>query len=173
VDATPQVLQSAFDSNAAEAQGQCLRPLGTTVMRNRRRPWARGRRRSFLDSSMVAPLIGVSLFGAGDGKETESEVPLGAGLSGPTFSTIGRDINELIEKHARLLECQPHTCLFVCECEDGDCEGQIQMTLQQYRLMREESSFFMVVAGHESWDDLVVKRESSWLIVEKSRRLEH
>ncbi|HEX2259136.1 MAG TPA: hypothetical protein VHJ40_05265 [Actinomycetota bacterium] len=120
----------------------------------------------------MAPLIEESFPGAGDQKATGPEDPWEATESSPAFSTFGRSINELIESHATLLECQPTTCLFVCECEYGDCQGQIEMTLERYRLIREDSSLFMIVAGHESADDLVARREGSMLIVKKSERSE-
>jgi hypothetical protein len=137
-------------------------------VRNRRRPRVHGREITLLHCFIVEPLISASYFGAGG--ETDSEESKGADVHGLAFSTIGRGINELIEAHATLLECQPTTCLFVCECENGDCEGQIEVTLQRYRQIRKDPSSFMIVAGHESEDDSVVKREASWLIVKKARR---
>lgn len=117
----------------------------------------------------MAPLIGISMSGAECERETKREAER---WGGPTFPTIGRSINELIEAHARLLECQPTTCLFVCECENGDCEGQLEMTLQRYRLTREDTRCFMVVPGHESPDDLIVERQGSWLVIKKTRHPE-
>ncbi len=139
-------------------------------MGSRRRPRLRGRRISVLGPYVVVPLIGVSLAGTGNPEDAESEEPREGAEGSSTFSTIGRGINELIEAHATLLECQPTTCLFVCECENGDCQGQIEMTLQRYRLIRQDSSCFMVVDGHESPDDWIARREASWLIVQKSGR---
>ena len=91
-----------------------------------------------------------------------------ASICDPSFSILGRGINELIEAHVNCLECFPDSCAFVCECENGDCEDRIRTTVHNHRLIREDGSSFMVVSGHESRDDLVVKREASWLIVRKA-----
>ncbi|MEX2551634.1 MAG: hypothetical protein WD627_01335 [Actinomycetota bacterium] len=104
----------------------------------------------------------------GEDIKTGSEERWETGICDPDYSILGRRINELIEAHVSLLEPPPDAFAFVCECENGDCEDRIQTSVQRHRLIREDGSSFMVVAGHESRDDLVVKRESSWLIVRKA-----
>jgi hypothetical protein len=103
----------------------------------------------------------------GDDIKTASQERWGAGICDSSYSILGRGINELIEAHVSRLESPPDACAFVCECENADCEDRIQTTVHRHRLIREDGSSFMVVAGHESWDDLIVKREASWLIVRK------
>jgi hypothetical protein len=124
------------------------------------------RQRSDRNRFVDAPWAGPSQD-AGDDELVPPPELWEAGICDARYSILGREINELIESHVMRVEPLPDACLFVCECENGDCEDRIQTTLQRHRLIREDGSF-MVVAGHESRDHLVVDREASWLSVRKA-----
>lgn len=130
-------------------------------MRNRPRASARRGRVSDPSAIKAVPPATVSQIG-------ESEQLLKEYAYDFNFCVLGRGINQLIEMHATSLETLPEACAFVCECEDGDCIDQIQMPLQNHQLIRQDILSFMVVDGHQSGDDLVLRREASWLIVRKA-----
>jgi hypothetical protein len=58
---------------------------------------------------------------------------------------------------------------FVCECGvEGGCDGRVEMTLEEYDIVRTQADRFAVVPGHESSElETVVERHERYLIVDK------
>ena len=78
-----------------------------------------------------------------------------------------RSLNETIERAAE--GNGHHRARFLCECTDKDCNEALELTLDDYEGLRKNHSRFLVVRGHE--DDrieIVVERNGSYSIVEKT-----
>lgn len=57
---------------------------------------------------------------------------------------------------------------FLCECADRDCAEDVRLTMAEYRLVRGDPTWFVVVPGHELSDiEDVVKRGDGYLVVAK------
>jgi uncharacterized protein HemX len=77
-----------------------------------------------------------------------------------------RSVNEQIEKLGR--ESDQRHVQFVCECSNGTCAEQIQLTLSEYEEVRSDGRWFAIVPGHLT-DQIehVVQTADRYLIVEK------
>jgi hypothetical protein len=81
-----------------------------------------------------------------------------------------RDLNERIAErveHSPTVWSSPTT--FVCECALAECAETIELTLEQYRDVRESPLRFVVVPGHEdpAVERIVVTSEA-FFVVEKT-----
>ena len=77
-----------------------------------------------------------------------------------------RSVNEQIEKLGR--ESDQRHVQFVCECSNGACAEQIQLTLGEYEEVRSQSRWFAIVPGHLTEQiEHVVQMNERYLIVEK------
>ena len=57
---------------------------------------------------------------------------------------------------------------FVCECSNGACTEQIQLTLAEYEEVRSGSRWFAILPGHLTEQiEHVVRANNRYLIVEK------
>jgi hypothetical protein len=57
---------------------------------------------------------------------------------------------------------------FVCECGSADCAQTIELTLDQYRDVRESPVRFVVVPGHENLEvERIVVSNDAHFVVEK------
>jgi hypothetical protein len=84
------------------------------------------------------------------------------------FSVAGREINERIEAVTSIVP-RGRKLSLICECGDGDCEEQVEISPEQYQQIRRKLQTFIVAPGHESADsDRVVKSTKGWLLIEKS-----
>lgn len=80
---------------------------------------------------------------------------------------LGRKINNRIRRRTGLNGNDEISA--VCECVNTDCEGLIRVSVAQYRQLRENSSRFLVLVGHESpGPERIVARGENWLIVQKT-----
>jgi hypothetical protein len=80
-----------------------------------------------------------------------------------------RSVNEQIEKLGQVWSPsgEPLTA-FVCECSDGTCAEQLQLTLDEYEEVRSESRWFAIAPGHETEQiEHVVRANERYVIVEK------
>jgi hypothetical protein len=80
-----------------------------------------------------------------------------------------RTVNEEIEKLGQVASGPggPLTA-FVCECSDGTCSAQIQLTLPEYEEVRSDGRWFAIVPGHVTERiEHVVRSTDRYLIVEK------
>jgi hypothetical protein len=83
-----------------------------------------------------------------------------------------REVNERIEElEAGLTGYGEDDSLlvgFVCECSREDCGETIEVTRAHYNAVRNESTRFLVLPGHETPDlERVVDRHPHFLVVEK------
>lgn len=60
------------------------------------------------------------------------------------------------------------TCVFVCECSRTDCAEAVEMRLDEYEQVRRDGARFLLLAGHELPEDLVIDQRGRYLITEKT-----
>jgi hypothetical protein len=80
-----------------------------------------------------------------------------------------RSVNEQIEKLGQVeSKSGPRLIAFVCECSDGTCAEQLQLTIGEYEEVRAEGRRFAVVPGHLTEQiEHVVRTTDRYVIVEK------
>jgi hypothetical protein len=62
---------------------------------------------------------------------------------------------------------------FLCECLSPSCRGTVQLTIEQFRRLREQPNRFAIVTGHPLADDeRALERNGEVSIVEKSSEAE-
>ena len=73
-----------------------------------------------------------------------------------------RTVNERIEGLNQVFGTLTNTMTVVCECGDGACAEQIEIDVADYDRIRSNSTFFIIVPGHEIADveDVVEERET-------------
>jgi hypothetical protein len=78
-----------------------------------------------------------------------------------------REVNERIAQVNEDFEVESQA-EFLCECGQQICLATVELTRAQYEAVRDESSRFIVVPGHEEAGvERVVQREPGFLVVEK------
>jgi hypothetical protein len=78
--------------------------------------------------------------------------------------TRARRVNEAIEE-GRVTRDGP--AAFVCECGQLGCNAVIELELEQYEGVRAHARHFLVVDGHQSASEVVVRRAPGYAIVSK------
>jgi hypothetical protein len=80
-----------------------------------------------------------------------------------------REINEsLSEKHVHAVVVRSGPLPFVCECASPDCTAAVELSLEEYRVIRRDPRRFVVVPGHENLEvEVVVERAPGHAVVEK------
>jgi hypothetical protein len=79
-----------------------------------------------------------------------------------------RDVNERINEGAQRFDIKGRAD-FLCECANDGCSERIRLTIDDYNRIREESSWFFVVPGHEIPAlELVVDQGEDYVFVEKT-----
>jgi hypothetical protein len=83
--------------------------------------------------------------------------------------TLFRSVNEEIEKLGQVESSSgQRLTAFVCECSDGTCAEQLQLTLGEYEEVRSQSRWFAIAPGHETEQiEHVVRATDRYVIVEK------
>jgi hypothetical protein len=77
-----------------------------------------------------------------------------------------RSVNEEIEKLGRA--DTERLRRFVCECSDGTCTEEIQLTVAEYEAVRSQSRWFAIVPGHVTGEiEHVIRSTERYLVVEK------
>jgi hypothetical protein len=77
-----------------------------------------------------------------------------------------RVFNEGVREVGAALETTPR---FACECGDAACTLEVEIGTDQYRHVREDPLWFVVLPGHDRPDlERVVERHEQYLIVEKT-----
>jgi hypothetical protein len=81
-----------------------------------------------------------------------------------------REINEsLREKHVHANVVRSGPLPFVCECASVECTEAVELTLEDYRRVRRNPRWFVVVPGHVAADvEVVVESGEGFLVVEKT-----
>jgi hypothetical protein len=79
-----------------------------------------------------------------------------------------RRVNEEIEKLGQVERSAGRFTAFVCECSDGTCAKQVELTIAEYEEVRSESRWFAIAPGHVT-DQIehVVRKNDRYAIVEK------
>jgi hypothetical protein len=58
--------------------------------------------------------------------------------------------------------------LYFCECADPKCREKVQLRGSEYERIRNDSSHFFVVPGHEVPDiETVIESHENWVLIEK------
>lgn len=79
-----------------------------------------------------------------------------------------RSVNEQIEKLGQIEQRSGQRVAFVCECSDGTCTVQIQLTIPEYEEVRSEARWFAIAPGHVTPQiEHIVHSTDRYLIVEK------
>ena len=77
-----------------------------------------------------------------------------------------RSVNEQIEKLGR--DPDQRFVQFVCECSDGVCTEQIELTIAEYEEVRSRSRWFAIVPAHVTEQiEHIVRSNDRYVIVEK------
>jgi len=81
-----------------------------------------------------------------------------------------RRINDSLA--AGLRDAGTHKAGFVCECSATDCRRLVDLTMREYREVREDPMRFVLVPGHE-WSPIedVVDGGDGFIVVEKHEEL--
>jgi hypothetical protein len=94
-----------------------------------------------------------------------------AGLSAERIArndAIFRNANEGISEAAEAAGIEDQVP-FVCECADPACREIVQMSMQEYREIREDPRLFLNVPGHEAsaqgWGQVVENRDRYVVVV--------
>jgi hypothetical protein len=83
-----------------------------------------------------------------------------------TNEALFRDVNERIAETAERFDASGTE--FVCECSDPNCTHRVEASLAEYEQVRDESTTFLVVPGHEQGDiERVIADRGRFRIVEK------
>jgi hypothetical protein len=83
-----------------------------------------------------------------------------------TTEALFRDVNERIAESAEHFDADRTE--FVCECSDPSCTHRIVASLTEYEEVRDESTTFLVVPGHEQGDiERVVADRGRFRIIDK------
>jgi hypothetical protein len=81
---------------------------------------------------------------------------------------IFRNVNEQIEGISKALSDLTQTMDVVCECGDITCTERLMITVPAYERVRAESTYFVVLPGHEMLDiEEVVSDHDSYRVVKK------
>ena len=79
---------------------------------------------------------------------------------------IFRRVNEQIEQVNQAFGAVSGTMTLVCECGDASCIEQIELTPDEYRRLREDTTLFAIRPGHEIPDveDVVERHDRYWVV---------
>ena len=90
------------------------------------------------------------------------------GLNEALWRAANERMEDWEERHAKM-----ETELYYCECDDLSCREKVDLRHADYERVRADSSYFLVVQGHEDPDvETVIEQQESWAIVEKEPELE-
>jgi hypothetical protein len=77
-----------------------------------------------------------------------------------------REVNEAIAKTAARFDADEAD--FVCECADPECAHRVTADLDDYDLIREDATHFIIAPGHDKPGiERVVERRGEYEVVEK------
>lgn len=79
-----------------------------------------------------------------------------------------RSVNEKIESMSAAFGAITETMSVVCECGDGSCAEQIEVSIPDYERIRSDATLFIIRPGHEIPDvEEVVERTEAFHVVRK------
>jgi hypothetical protein len=80
--------------------------------------------------------------------------------------SVFRHVNERIAETAETFGSDETE--FVCECADADCRHRLEVPLEKYEEVREDSQRFLVADGHEvPAHEQILERRGAYLVVRK------
>lgn len=81
-----------------------------------------------------------------------------------------REVNERIQEAAQRADF-PGPTLFICECGREECAEPIELSLEDYELVRAEATRFAIATSHAIEDvERVVECRDRYMVVEKIER---
>jgi hypothetical protein len=81
--------------------------------------------------------------------------------------SLFREVNERIAELNQAFDVEGRS-EFLCECTREECKEPISISIAEYENVRNESTRFFVVPGHEDESvERVVERNDRYLVVEK------
>jgi hypothetical protein len=78
-----------------------------------------------------------------------------------------RRANESLEDEATDLGLGDEPTPYLCECEDERCTKIVQLNQEEYDAVRANPTRFVMVAGPQEADDVVVREEARFTVIEK------
>ena len=80
-----------------------------------------------------------------------------------------RKANDRIDDHAEQHGAIAEPVEFYCECSDRDCTERISIGAQEFENVRDKTTQFLVLPGHETPEiEFVVTRTPVYLVVQKT-----
>jgi len=79
-----------------------------------------------------------------------------------------REVNEKLEKRADELALGSGRTPYLCECDDERCTQVVLLTGEECEQVRASPLTFVIVPGHESSADQVIRAEADHAVIEKS-----
>jgi hypothetical protein len=81
--------------------------------------------------------------------------------------SLFREVNERIAELNQAFEVEGRS-EFLCECSREECKEPISISIEEYENVRNDSTRFFVVPGHEDESvERVVERNDRFVVVEK------
>jgi hypothetical protein len=84
-----------------------------------------------------------------------------------TNESAFRRANERLEERAADFGFAEGRTPYLCECEDERCMKVVRLARAEYEEVRAEPKRFLMIAGHQEADDLVVQEEAEFVVIEK------
>ncbi len=83
---------------------------------------------------------------------------------------VFREVNERLDSLQRAFASVTDRVSLVCECGDGTCVAQVEMTTRDYEELRADPTQFAVVRGHDVGDleQVVVSRDGYDVVRKRS-----
>jgi hypothetical protein len=79
-----------------------------------------------------------------------------------------REVNETLQEKATELELSGGRTPYLCECDDERCTQVVLLTGEEYEQVRANARAFVLVVGHESPDDRLVRQSPEYVVIEKT-----
>lgn len=78
-----------------------------------------------------------------------------------------RRANERLEEKTAEFGLADERTPYLCECEEERCVKIVRLTRAEYEDVRADPKRFLMVPGHQEADDLVVRQEAEFVVIEK------
>ena len=79
-----------------------------------------------------------------------------------------RRANESLEDEATDLGLGDEPTPYLCECEDERCVKIVQLNREEYEAVRAKPKRFVMVPGHQEPDDVVIRDDAGFTVIEKT-----
>jgi len=64
--------------------------------------------------------------------------------------------------------------IYYCECADTSCRDRVTLTRSEYRYVRSDPRYFVIVPGHDIEDvETVIDEHDGWWLIEKPAEVDH